>query len=178
MKIKIKPDEYRLWVIIHQIYDLITKWEEEGLTETPISSKQFLVLWIIEYLSKVSDKPIILTDLIPLLYRSPNSISSIIDRMEKNGLVEKARDLPDRRAIRLMITKKGETLFKKAVKIQREMIKKLFTDFSDEELEILLSSMRKLKKNVNAILNLTEVNTDPESSDPHKTANFLNILNN
>lgn len=177
METEITPNEYHLWVIIHQIYDLITKWEDEVLTKKTISGKQFLVLWIMVYLSKVSNKPIILTDLIPLLYRSANSISSIIDRMEKNGLVKKARDLPDRRAVRLLITEKGEKTFKKAVTYQREMIKTLFSDLPDEELQSLLSSIRKLKKKVNETLHLNDVNTDPERSDPAKTAHFLNILN-
>jgi len=174
---KVTSNNYHLWIIIHQIHDIISKWEDAVLIESSITSQQFLLLWIMKYLESISEKPIILTDLIPLMYRNVNSISAMIYRMEKSNLIERKRDLPDKRASRLVITEKGENICKSAIKLQRKMINDLFNDISEGDQITLLSILRSMKKKVNKILNLTELDTDPEIDDPQKTAFFLKVLN-
>jgi DNA-binding MarR family transcriptional regulator len=51
------------------------------------------------------------TDIANWLDRDTTSITLIIDRMSKEGLVERIRDLKDRRAVRVIITPKGEEIF-------------------------------------------------------------------
>ncbi len=174
---KVTLDEHRLWVIFHQTYDILTRCEEDVISETGITNQQFLVLWLMKFMTEVLDKPIIITDLAPSLFRSINSISSIIYRMEQNGLVEKVRDLEDRRAIRLRITEKGEETFVKALKPSRALIKRVFSVFSDEELQTLFFLLKKMKARVIEEYGIREVKVDPELSNPEKIARFLDREN-
>lgn len=174
---KITFEEHRLWVIFHQTYDILTRCEEDVISETGITNQQFLVLWLMEFMKTVSDTPIIITDLAPSLFRSINSISSIIYRMEENGLVEKVRDLKDRRAIRLNITEKGEETFNNALKPSRKLIKEVFSAFTDEERQTLLLLMKKMKTKVIEEYGIREVKVDPELSNPEKIAKFLDREN-
>jgi len=176
MKKKITLNEHRLWVILHQNDDLMSRGEEEVLQKAGITSQQFLALWIMEFLSEIKKGPVIIADLAPVLYRRLNSISLIVDRMEKNGLVKKVRDLPDRRAIRLIPTRKAKNIFTTASKPNREYIKRIFSVFSEEEQETLLFLMKKLKKKLNEELNLEKVDADPELSTPENIEHFINKL--
>ncbi|OGO17331.1 MAG: hypothetical protein A2Z02_04910 [Chloroflexi bacterium RBG_16_48_7] len=173
---KITPNEHRLWVIVHQNYDLMTRGEEEILGRQGVTSQQFLVLWIIKFLTEIKESPVIIADLAPILYRRLNSISLIIDRMEKNGLVKKVRDLPDRRAIRLQLTRKAEKLFATASKPNREYIKKIFSAFSENEQEAFLALMKKLKKRLNEELDIERADTDPDLASLRNIERFINKL--
>jgi DNA-binding MarR family transcriptional regulator len=173
MSEKITPEEHRLWVIFHQTYDILTRCEENVISETGITNQQLLVLWLMEFMTASSDTPIIITDLAPSLFRSINSISSIIYRMEENGLVEKVRDLKDRRAIRLKITPKGEETFNTALKPSRALIKRVFSTFTDEERETLLHLLKKMKDKVIEEYGIDEVKIDPELSNQDNIAKFL-----
>jgi DNA-binding MarR family transcriptional regulator len=173
---KITPNEHRLWVIVHQNYDLMTRGEDEMLGKQGVTSQQFLILWIIKFLSEIKEEPVIIADLAPILYRRLNSISLIIDRMEKNGLVKKVRDLPDRRAIRLQLTKKAEKLFNTASKPNREYIKRIFSAFSEKEQETFLALMKKFKKSLNEELNIEHQETDPDLASLTNIQRFINKL--
>lgn len=170
---KVTLDEHRLWVIFHQTYDLITRYEESELVETGTTREQFLALWLMKFMGEVSDNPIKVTDLASSLYRSVNSTSSLIDRMEKNGLVRKVRDIPDRRAIRLLVTPKGDDAFEIGLKSQRPMIKRIFSTFKDEEIKKLLSLLRTLKSKVQEESDTVKAQVDPELGNPRKISRFL-----
>lgn len=166
-------DEHRLWVVFHQTLDLITKYEDKILEVANISREQFLVLWLMEFMKVVSHDPIIMTELSSSLYRNLNSISAIIDRMQKIGLIEKVRDLPDRRTIRLNTTIKGDNTFNKAIKVDKKVIKSLFSIFSDDEVRILLSLLKRLKAKINIDAGFEEVKTDPTLNNHKKIVEFL-----
>jgi len=145
MEERITLEEYRLWVLFHLTNDLLLRCEENVSSATGITNQQFLVLWIMKFLSAVSDEPITITDLAPIVYRSLNSVSLIIDRMEKNGLVKKVRNLPDRRAVQLLLTKKAEKIFASTAKSNRDFIKQTFSIYSEKDKKKLLSLVKKLK---------------------------------
>jgi len=171
------PDEYRLWVILHQVYDLITRCKENVFAKTEITDQQQQVLWLMELHNDVIGGPITISDLAPILFRSMNSTSSIIDRMKKSGLIEKVRDLPDERAIRLIMTPKAKKILKETSKTSDNLTKKLFSTFSEEEMIILFSLLKKLKTKARQELNLEESQTDPELYNSQNITHFLTKLN-
>jgi DNA-binding MarR family transcriptional regulator len=176
MKGKITLEEYRLWVIFHLTNDLLLRAEENASTPTGITNQQFLVLWIMEFLTEVNGVPITITDLAPILHRSLNSVSLIVDRMEKTGLVKKVRDLPDRRAVRISPTKKADRIFLDSVKTNRDFIKSSFSIYTEEEQKQLLSLIRKLKNKLFKDLQLENMKSDPELNSPAQIMRFINKL--
>ena len=176
MSAKLTFSENYLWLMIHQIEDMIPKCEEGVLTDIDITNQQLLVLLAMVYISEVKDDPIIITSLVPVHNRSLNSMSSIIDRMEKNGLVEKIRDLPDRRAARLIISPKGKEVIKIASKPNAELIKRLLSAFSAVELKTFMSLMKKLRSKMLEELSLKEVSEAVERKDIGGMTKFINRL--
>ena len=143
---KLTSDEQNLWASIHQVHDIITQSEESVLKETDVTAQQLVVLGLMEFIKNRTGKPVIITDLASRLYRSITSISTIVYRMENKGLIEKLRDLPDRRAIRLKITRKGEKKHIEALEPNRRLIKSLLSVYSKDEMRTLTSLLLKLKR--------------------------------
>ena len=118
------------------------KCEEAALAKVGITLQQYKVLMAIKYIND----PVTPTDVARWLDRNSNSITLIIDRMEKDGLVERVRNLRDRRALRLVITLKGPEIFDQATKPGWELMKKLMFCFSEEELRTFDHLMEKLRE--------------------------------
>ena len=66
--------------------------------------------------------------------------------MEKDGLVERIRDLKDRRTYRLAITKKGEEKYKRANKTARVLPQKMLSSFSSTELALFARLLRDIRE--------------------------------
>lgn len=175
-KAYITSNEYSLWCTFHQAYDLVSWHEDDVFAKANITYQQFLVLWAIKYHDEFIGGPIIINDLVPLLYRSSNSISQIVNRMEKNGLLKKLRDLSDGRAVRLIMTDKGKKMFIKTVKPNFKLIKGLLSTFSEKEIETLLLLVEKLKKRTKMKLRLEQIKYNQDMSDIQRMSLFLDKL--
>ena len=72
----------------------------------------------------------------------------VIDKMEKDGLLKRKPDLTDRRANRIYLTSKADSLWEYmtecALKIRRSSTKNI----SDDDIRITLDTLRKISKNL------------------------------
>jgi MarR family transcriptional regulator for hemolysin len=72
----------------------------------------------------------------------------VIDKMEKDGLLKRKPDLIDRRANRIYLTSKADSLWESmtecALKIRRSSTKNI----SDDDIRITLDTLRKISKNL------------------------------
>ena len=71
-----------------------------------------------------------------------HSVSELISRMEKKGLVSKVKDLEKRNLVRVAVTKKGRQLYEQAAK--RESIHHIMSSLSDSECEHLVACLQSL----------------------------------
>ena len=98
------------WMLLQQTRDLIFRREDAVLTRFRPTMEQYTVLLAIECL----DAPVRITDIAQSLGRSTNGVSMLVDRMVKTSLVERMRDVGDRREVHVVMTAKGEQAFKPA----------------------------------------------------------------
>lgn len=104
-----------------------------------------LVLSQFEALAKIGLKPgMIQQELVSLLLVTKGNVGALLDRLESIGLVERRSDPNDRRANRLYLTSRGETMiaeiFQKHCAFTREMMKPL-TAQQCQTLQSLLKSI-------------------------------------
>jgi len=140
VKFAISDPTLKAWILLRQTYIAVSKCEEAAFAKVGITLQQYKVLMAIKYISD----PVTPTDVARWLDRNSNSITLIIDRMEKDGLVERVRNLRDRRALRLVITPKGQEIFDRATKPGWELMKRLMSCFSEEELQMFDGLLEKL----------------------------------
>jgi len=100
-----------------------------------ISTEQYEVLVSIKYLSDRVN----ITDIASWLRRSTNSVSMIVDRMVKAGLVRRIRDKSDRRVVYVVITSKGENILELASPACWETIKEILSPLSYEDRRTFVS---------------------------------------
>jgi DNA-binding MarR family transcriptional regulator len=119
----------RLWFLTHRIRDLLRRCEDQIFAEYGLTTEQYGVLAVMKCL----DEPIRVTDIAWGLDRSTNSVSMIVDRMVKAGLVRRVRDRSDRRVVHVIITSKGENALKPAVVAGWEFIREILSPLSSED---------------------------------------------
>jgi len=131
----------RLWYMAHRTCDWLRRCEDQVFGEYGLTKEQYAVLSTVKYL----DEPVRVTDIARWLERSTNSVSMIVDRMVKVGLLRRERARGDRREVRVIITSKGEAALKPAILAGREFIGKILSPLSHEDRHTLLSLLETLK---------------------------------
>jgi len=119
----------RLWFLSHRTHELLRRCEDRIFGEYNLTTEHYTVLAIIKYL----EAPVRITDVARWSGRSTNSVSMIIDRMVKAGLVKRVRDRKDRRTVFVIITSKAENALKPSTRAGLEFIQEILSPLSDED---------------------------------------------
>jgi DNA-binding MarR family transcriptional regulator len=139
----------KLWRQLYQTYTLLKQCEDQVIGEHGLTTEQFSVLGAMDYFGG----PMNMTDLAHWLERSTNSISMLVDRMVKAGLVRRTRDKRDRRVVYVTFNTKGKNAIKPATQASFEVIRKILLQLSYEERNNLLALLGATKYTILKYLN-------------------------
>jgi DNA-binding MarR family transcriptional regulator len=131
----------RLWLLLHRAAETLARCEDAVFGEYGLTTEQFTVLAAV----KGSGGPLRPVDLAFIMERSPNSVSMLVDRMVKAGLVRRARDRKDRRAVKVTLTSKGEKALEPATPAGWELVQKILSPLSEKERHALASLLELVK---------------------------------
>ena len=129
--------DYNLWVLLHQVSDIIFNAREAELQQHGLPATQAEVLFVVK---AIGDK-VTPAQISRMMFRRPHSISGIIDRMKKAGLVKKTKNLERKNLVRITLTEKGQQAYKQALK--RKSVQKIMSALSEEERKKLKSLLEK-----------------------------------
>jgi len=90
-----------------------------------------------------------MTKISKLLFRGKSNLTTLIDRMERAGLVQRVPLEQDRRVSNITITLKGKRLHDKVAKYHRSFILEQFNGLSDIDVDNLLQLLRKTAHSIN-----------------------------
>lgn len=133
--------DLRLWVLLGQTRDIIRKSIRKELEQFNVTSRQVAVLLVIQ----ANAGKITPAEISRQLFREPHTISAVLKRMEKQGLLTRHKDLSKKNLIRVALTEEGRNLYFQTSK-QRKSIQKIFSCLSEEEVRQLSSCLEKLKR--------------------------------
>ncbi len=135
MAIDVKSENLvlRLWFLMHRDVGLFRRCEDQVYGEKGLTMEQFTVLAAMKYIGQPA-RP---ADIAEWIGRTPNTISMIVDRMVKAGLVRRTRDRKDRRVVNVTATSKAEDLFKLAIPAGWEFIHKIMLPLSQADRQTL-----------------------------------------
>jgi DNA-binding MarR family transcriptional regulator len=131
----------RVWLLLHRVRDILALCEDSIFAEYGITTEQFSVLAAIKSRGG-SLRP---TDLASILERSVNSMSMLVDRMVKAGLVRRTRDRIDRRVVRVTLTSKGTNAIERAIPEGWDFIQKILSPLSYKDKQALTSMLETVK---------------------------------
>ncbi|MGA8848645.1 MAG: MarR family transcriptional regulator [Dehalococcoidia bacterium] len=139
----------KLWLFAFQTSDVLRTCTEQLFSEYHITTEQYDVLVSVKYLGDRVN----ITDIATWLRRSTNSISMLVDRMVKAGLVRRVRDRVDRRVVYVVITSKAENILELASPGLWEFIKDTLSPLSDEDRRIFVSLFEVINRKALEYLN-------------------------
>jgi DNA-binding MarR family transcriptional regulator len=79
---------------------------------------------------------------------SKSTLTSMLDRLEQSGHLERVSSKTDRRQIHLKLKKENDEFKNAFLKVSGEMIKIFYNDFSKKEIEIFENYLRKIFSNL------------------------------
>ena len=133
--------ERQLFLLLRQIYTLIHKAIEADLRESGcVPYTQASVLFVL----KAIGEPATPTELSRWLLREKHTVSELLSRMEKQGLVRKMKDIKRKNSVRVTVTDKGEESLCQAM-MEERAIRKIMSCLSNEEQDSLRGHLEKLR---------------------------------
>ena len=130
----------RLWLLLRRVGDQLSVCQDLVYGKYGLTTEQFGVLASIK-----SRGPLRPLDLAQILERSPNSMSMIVDRMVKAGLVRRTRDRKDRRAVFVSMTDKGRQAVEPAVPAGWDFIHRVVSPLSHDDRRSLADMLETVK---------------------------------
>lgn len=142
--LEISDDIVKTQVLLLKTSDLIFRYSETRLSKLGITSTQHAVLMTLS----VFDSPPTLTELSKRLLRAKNGMTTVIDNMEKAGLVKRKPDENDRRTIKIMPTEKGIALLESSRAASKQLVYNAMSCLDQQELGQLTALLKKIRKHL------------------------------
>lgn len=129
------------FVLLLNTSDIVSRYSELQLRKLGITDTQFRVLVTL----RSCEEPPTLTELEQKLFRSKKGLTTVIDHMERDGLVKREKDSVDGRAIRVVTTEKGRALFESVRLPSRELVHRIMSCYEHEDIDRLSELLQKVR---------------------------------
>ena len=139
--------EINLYILLDQTDSIVTNAVELEIKHLKMTQPQVRVLTMLSR----EDKPVTLDELANWTLKEFNSVSTLINRMEKKGLVKKTKTNGDLKTY-VTLTEKGSELYHKQV--TERSIHLIFDKLSVQEKKQLESTLKKVRDTTRDLLGL------------------------
>ena len=129
--------------LLRQAWIAVNKAMESRLAKVGLTPEKFAVLWACrDYTGRL-----IPAEIARLLFREEQTVTGLLNRMEREGLVKRIPKRKGKPFTEVKITPKGEEAISQALPVHKELIGELASDLSVEQQENLHESLRALRDN-------------------------------
>ena len=142
--------DHQLLVLLFQTRDLMLSLQRRELKKYGSTVEEATMLI---HISKLGDKATP-TELSRQLLRRHHSITGILLRMEKKGLIKRNKDLRRKNMIRVSITEKGETVYQNARR--EDVLDKLADMLSDKQKQDMAKYLNILREGAFDLLGIED----------------------
>lgn len=133
--------ERQLFLLLRQTHGLIYKAVEDELRLAgSVPYTQAAVLFVVKAIGEQATPAKISRWLI----REPHTVSTLLVRMEKRGLIRKTKDLERKNQVRVTLTEKGEMALRQVMKVE-STISKIMSRLPNEEQDCLRAHLETLR---------------------------------
>lgn len=136
---KISDKEYDIWILLSRVYHLIAMLRKLELTKYKILPVQSYILFVIKALGNETTP----SNISEYVYQQRSSISDILNRMVKQGLIKKVHKAKGNKRVIVSLTPDGETALE--LSQNRNYLHKVMSSLSEAEKQQLESAMEILR---------------------------------
>ena len=143
----IKPEVDQILEAILYLYTESRRITKELARSVLLTGPQLTVLKMLEGVGDLS-----LSELSERIRAQNSTVTGIIDRMEREGLVLRARSKEDRRVINIKLTEKGSRIAREVTVEPMEVLRASLESLSVPEMRELMKILTKIARRVQAIV--------------------------
>lgn len=132
------------------ISGIIKQKGREILNNYPITTPQFIALQFL-----LEDGDLTLGELSKKINLAFSTTTDLVDRMEKNDIVERVKDTKDRRVVRIHLLERGKVIIREVIEKRQQYLGEVLTNVKEEDmgqlsrlLHIMHQEMKQAKENV------------------------------
>jgi DNA-binding MarR family transcriptional regulator len=139
--------DFLLWVMLYQARDAILKARNKELYKYDLS---FMKAGLLLAVQASGGKPSG-TDISKWMFREPHTISGLVGRLIRNGLVTRAKVPGKKNMMEISLTEKGKEAYEQSLKM--ESIHEILSCLTEDERKQLYATLQKLRDK--ALMSLT-----------------------
>ena len=130
---------YNLWWLIVYMRRAMYKARAKELYQYGLTPEESAILFSVNSIGYRATP----AEISRRLLREPHSTAGLLDRMERKGLIQRAKDLDRKNMVRVSITKKGQEAYSQSVK--RESVHRIMSSLSEEACQQLKGCLETLR---------------------------------
>lgn len=131
--------------LLVETYNSVNKVEEKTLKKTGENNLSITEFHILESIGKNGDQGRTIGDIAQNFSVTMPTVTVAITKLEKKGYVLKSKSINDGRLVYITLTKQGKRMNTAHRYFHEIMVRELCDNLSDEEINILIKSLEKLK---------------------------------
>jgi len=144
---ELKPDVDQILEAIIYLYTESRRITKEYARRASLTGPQLTVIKMLEGIGDLS-----LSELSERIRAQNSTVTGIIDRMEREGLVARMRSTEDRRVVKIKLTDKGARLAREIDVEPMEIFRKALDSLTRAEMGELMKILTKIARRVQAIV--------------------------
>jgi MarR family transcriptional regulator, organic hydroperoxide resistance regulator len=127
-----------LWFLLTHTRYAIFRAREKELQRYGVSPEQVSLLFVVQALGNKATPATLSRHLI----RQPHTVSALVDRMARRGLVKKVKDLDRKNLVRVVMTDKGQKTYD--ISTKRGPIHRIINTLSEDEKKVFRDMLERL----------------------------------
>ncbi len=148
--------DHDLYLMIMRTRDALFRAREKELRKYNITPEQAFILYFATVMKGAAGP----SELARAVMRQRHTVSTLVDRMNKKGLIRKKQDTKYRNRLKISLTPKGRRYF--AVTTRREPMHSILGILDEEERRCLLHCLEKINSAANQALGLAPIEDSHE----------------
>ncbi len=133
-----EDEDQDLWLLLTHTRYAIFRAREKELMRYGASPEQVSLLFVVQALGNKATPAALSRHIL----RQPHTVSALVDRMARRGLVKKVKDLDRKNLVRVVMTDKGRQLYE--VSTKRGPIHRIISSLEPDEKKEFRESLVKL----------------------------------
>lgn len=131
--------DLKMMIVLFKTYQTLTEFIKEDIKDNAFNLNEFAVLEVVYH-----QKEVTVNDIFSKVLVANSSLSYILDKLVKKGLVSRRQCTDDRRVTYISLTKAGEEVANKIFPPHYDNLKKQFAVLSDDEKQQAINILKKL----------------------------------
>ncbi len=145
-----EDEDQDLWFLLTHTRYAIFRAREKELQRYGVSPEQVSLLFVVQALGNKATP----ASLSRHILRQPHTVSALVDRMARRGLVKKVKDLDRKNLVRVKMTQKGKSVYSRLS--ERMATHDMMADLSEEERQKMIQSLLKIQSRIYLQIGKTE----------------------